>query len=145
MARPPTKGTGPGTQTRPPTTGGAGGGNTRPPGASGVGGNTRPPGASGVGGNTRPPTSGPVSTRAPVSGRGAWLKDTPRPSLRPPPSRPDEQEVAGPPPPKTTLDEVERALSTLDGRHHDAAKAQRETQLAIAARRAAAEAEVERA
>jgi hypothetical protein len=34
---------------------------------------------------------------------------------------------------------VDRALSALDGRHHDAARAQRETQLSIAARRAAAE------
>ena len=75
----------------------------------------RPP-TKGTGTTTRSPT-GPTSTRAPVSVRSSptGLKDTVNPpTLRPPPSRPDAKEAVTPPPPKDTLDEVERALSALD-------------------------------
>ncbi len=118
----------------------------------------RPP-AKGTPPVTRTPASTATSTRPPVSvrtGRAAAAKEAAakdaaaskdgskdtarRPTLHPPPDRRVEPDAAaGPPPPKGALDEVERALSALDGRHHDAARAQRETQLSIAARRAAQE------
>ena len=62
----------------------------------------------------------------------------------PPPARPDDADtgpgggpVFGGP---GSLDEVERALSALDGRHENTARVQRETQAAIAAKRVAADA-----
>ena len=60
------------------------------------------------------------------------------PTLRaPPPSKPDERELSAKvPPPAGSLDEVERALSLLEGRHQDTVRVQRQTQIAIAAKRA---------
>jgi hypothetical protein len=73
------------------------------------------------------------------------------PTLRPPPpSKPpsegeDDHLAGNVPPPLSSLDEVERALSVLDGRHHDTVRVQRETQRAIAAKRAAFEEDERRA
>jgi len=68
-----------------------------------------------------------------------------RPPTRPPPSRGGDDGASGAPPPINSLDEVERALSLLDGRHHDTVRVQRETQLALEAKRAAVEAAERRA
>jgi len=71
---------------------------------------------------------------------------TSRPPTRPPTSRPGaDDSTSGAPPPSSSLDEVERALSLLDGRHHDTVRVQRETQLALEAKRALVEAAGRRA
>jgi len=53
----------------------------------------------------------------------------------------DEEVVVGTPAPKNELEEVEQALSLLDGRHHDTVRVQRENHQAAAAKRASYEAE----
>lgn len=125
-----TGGTTAGTTTRPPgTTTGA---NARVAGTT-AGTTTRPPGAT-TGSTTRPPgTTTGANARLPGMTTGAPG------AIRPPPERPSQPSPEVPVP-KNSLDEVERALSALDGRHHDAMRVQRETQLAAAAKRAAVEA-----
>jgi len=154
--RPPDAGTNPkrrmpvaATTTRPPGVGGIGGGTNpkmRPPEPSGH--TTRPPGLGGIGGGTnpkmRPPEPSGHTTRPPgVSGVSGTTPPLTMPGS-PPPARPDDADtgpgggpVFGGP---GSLDEVERALSALDGRHENTARVQRETQAAIAAKRVAADA-----
>ena len=100
-----------------------------------------PPGRKPV--STAPPVSRPTRTIPPASRRGSSPAppDTARPpTLRPPPaSKPEVDLPVDVPPVRNSLDEVERALSVLDGRHHDTVRVQRETQKSIAAKRAIAE------
>jgi len=59
--------------------------------------------------------------------------------------RPEDEEVVGSPNTLNSLEEVEQALSKLDGRHQNTVRVQRQTQEAIAAKRAAYEEEERRA
>ncbi len=137
----------------------------RPTGSTGNTGVTRRPGAP-TGSTTKPPGMATLPPGVPTKGVPPTANKLPGTTTRPPVSvtmsPPSTRGTTAPPPsskqgpalsfggiaeqiPKSlggegSLDEVERALSALDGRHENTERVRRETQAALAAKRAADEA-----